>query len=152
MLLTAVGGGWRAVAFNRFYFKGLLSVVVTTVVFVTEVVLLTDGNLAAFSNLCRCFAEGITILSDSNINLTQAFLHCVNKQNILRLFCSKQSKHSTVPLFQFLLLLLQFSFKILLHKTSYSTESWTCSKSQPSAQNTHFNYKITYQVVSSLMS
>lgn len=49
-------------------------------------------------------------------------------------------------------LLSQFSFKILLHKASYSTESWICSKSQPSAQNTHFNYKITYQVVSSLMS
>lgn len=124
--------------------------VVTTVVFVTEVVLLTDGNLAAFSNLCRCFAEGITMLSDSNINLTQTFLHCVNKQNILRLFCSKQSKCSTMPPFQSLLS--QFSFKILLHKAAYSTESWICSKTQPSAYNTHFNYEITYQVVSSLMS
>lgn len=94
--------------------------VVTTVVFVAEVVLLTDGNLAAFSNLCRCFAEGVTILSDSNINLTQTFLHCVNKQNILRLSCSKQSqKRSTVPSFSSLQLLLQFTMKILLHKISY---------------------------------
>lgn len=66
--------------------------VVTTVVIVTEVVLLTDGNLAAFSNLCRCFAEGITILSDSNISPSQTFLHCVNKQSIFKAVLLKTVK------------------------------------------------------------
>lgn len=52
--------------------------VVTTAVFVARAVLLTDGNLAAFSHLPRRFAGGAHGLSDSNVkfyaNLLSAIL------------------------------------------------------------------------------
>lgn len=53
-----MSGDWRAVAFNKFYLKDELGVVVTTAVFVAEVVLLTDGHLAAFPKSRRRSTEG----------------------------------------------------------------------------------------------
>lgn len=71
--------------------------VVTTVVFVAGAVLLTDGNLAAFPNSGRHSAEGVTSLSDSNINLTQTALPML----INRTFrdCSGQNKSRNIQLF-----------------------------------------------------
>lgn len=48
--------------------------VVTTVVFVAGIVLLTDGHLAIFSTSCRYSAEGVTRVSDFNVNLTPTIL------------------------------------------------------------------------------